>query len=71
MKLKVKENSYTVNPKQDEGKLLVRFDGFDVKPKPRGVKIFKKKYTSVLKRDRRFGVKIQKAKNNKILKQWD
>lgn len=71
MKLKVHETSYTVKPKQDEGKLVVRFDRFTVKPKPRGVKIYESKYTSVLKHDRRYGVKIQKVKNDKILKQWD
>ena len=71
MKLKVKETAYTVKPKQDEGKLVVRFDQFTVKPKPRGVKIYEGKLTAVLKHDRRSGVKIQKVKNDKILKQWD
>lgn len=71
MKLKVKETSYSVKPKQDEGKLVVRYDSFTVKPKPRGVKIYQDKLTSVLKHDRRSGVRIQKVKNNKILKQWD
>jgi hypothetical protein len=71
MKLKVKETSYGVKPKQSEGKLVVRFDRFTVKPKPRGVKIYLGKLTSVLKHDRRSGVKIQKSANNKILKQWD
>jgi hypothetical protein len=71
MKLKVKETAYTVKPKQDEGKLVVRFDRFTVKPKPRGVKIYEGKLTAVLKHDRRSGVKIQKVRNNKILKQWD
>jgi hypothetical protein len=71
MKLKVKETSYAANPKQDEGKLLVRYHQFTVKPKPRGVKIYQDKLTAVLKHDRRIGVLIQKVKNNKILKQWD
>jgi len=71
MKLKVKETSYSVKPKQDEGKLLVRYDSFTVKPKPRGVKIYEGKLTTVLKHDRRSGVRIQKVKNNKILNQWD
>jgi hypothetical protein len=35
------------------------------------VKIYEDKLTAVLKHDRRSGVKIQKVKNNKILKQWD
>jgi hypothetical protein len=42
-----------------------------VKPKPRGVKIYQDKLTTVLKHDRRSGVRIQKVQNNKILKQWD
>jgi hypothetical protein len=71
MKLKIKEISYSVKPKQDEGKLVVRFDRFTMKPKPRGVKIYESKLTTVLKHDRRSGVRIQKVKNNKILKQWD
>ena len=71
MKLKVKETAYTVKPKQDEGKLVVRFDRFTVKPKPRGVQIYEDKLTAVLKHDRRSGVEIQKVKNDKILKQWD
>ena len=71
MKLKVKETAYTVKPKQDEGKLVVRFDRFTVKPKPRGVKIYEGKLTAVLKHDLRSGVKIQKVRNNKILKQTD
>jgi hypothetical protein len=71
MKLKVKETSYAANPKQDEGKLLVRYDQFTVKPKPRGVKIYQDKLTTVLKHDRRSGVRIQKQKNTTILKQWD
>jgi len=71
MKLKVKETSYSVKPKQDEGKLVVQYDAFTVKPKPRGVKIYEGKLTTVLKHDRRSGVQIQKVKNNKILKQWD
>ncbi len=71
MKLKVKETSYIVKPKQDEGKLLVRYDQFTVKPKPRGVKIYEDKLTAVLKHDRRSGVRIQKQKNTTILKQWD
>lgn len=71
MKIKVKETAFTVKPKQDEGKLIVRQDSFTVKPKPRGVKVYKNKSASVLKHDRRFGVQIQKVKNNKILKQWD
>jgi len=71
MKLKVKETSYSVKPKQDEGKLLVRYNSFSVKPKHRGVKIYEGKLTTVLKHDRRSGVRIQKVKNNKILNQWD
>ena len=71
MKLKVKNTVFTVKPKQDEGKLVVRFDRFTVKPKPRGVKIYESKMTSVLKHDRRYGVKIQKVNTSKILKQWD
>ena len=71
MKLQVNETSYTVKPKQTEGKLVVRFDEFSVQPKPRGVKLFKKKSTSVLKTDERTGVRIEKRKTNKIVKQWD
>ena len=71
MKLKVKQFYFTVKPKQDEGKLLVRFDQFTIKPKPHGVVIQKKRIVSVIKHDRRYGVRIQKVKNDKILKQWD
>jgi len=71
MKLKVKNTEFTVKPKQSEGKLVVRFDRFTVKPKPRGVKIYKGKLTTVLKHDRRSGVKIEKTQTNKILKQVD
>lgn len=71
MKLKVKETDYTVKPKQEEGKFVVRFDRFTVKPKSRGVKIYEDKLTAVLKHDRRYGVRIQKQKKTTILKQWD
>jgi hypothetical protein len=71
MKLKVKETAYTVKPKQAEGKLVVRYNTFTVKPKPRGVQIYKNDLASVLKHDRRYGVRIQKQKTTIILKQWD
>lgn len=71
MKLKIQETSYTIKPKQVEGKLVVGFDVFTVKPKPRGVRIYNNEKTSVLKHDRRYGVKIQKVKSYKILKQTD
>lgn len=71
MKLKIKDYFLTAKPKQNEGKLVVRFDRFTVKPKERGVKIYLGKLTSVLKHDRRFGVRIEKTIKNKILKQWD
>ena len=71
MNLKVKETSYSVKPKQDEGKLVARFDRYDIKPKARGVKIYKSKLTGVLKCDRRYGVKIQKQKLVRMLHQWD
>lgn len=71
MKLKIQETSYTIKPKQVEGKLVVGFDVFTVKPKPRGVRIYTNEQTSVLKQDRRCGVKIQKVKSYKILKQTD
>jgi hypothetical protein len=71
MKLKVKETAYTVKPKQTEGKLVVRYSVFTVKPKPRGVQIYKNNLASVLKHDRRYGVRIQKQKNTLILKQTD
>lgn len=71
MKLKVRETDFTVKPKQTEGKLVVRFSVFSVKPKHRGVKIYKDSSTSVLKNDRRYGVRIQKQKKTTILKQWD
>lgn len=71
MKLKVKETAYTVRPKQTEGKVLVVYDVFTVKPKPRGVQVYKNILASVLKTDRRTGVRIQKQKNSIILKQWD
>ena len=71
MKLKVKETSYSAKPKQDEGKLLVRYDTFTVRSKHLGVKIYEGKLTTVLKHDRRSGVRIQKVKTDKILNQWD
>ena len=71
MRLKVKEISFTVKPKQTEGKLVAGYNDFTVKPKPRGVKIWKQPQTSVLKHNRRYGVKIKKLKNTTILKQWD
>lgn len=71
MKLKVKETSYTVKPKQAEGKLVVGYGVFSVKPKPRGVRIYSNSMSSVLKHDRRSGVRIQKQKKTTILKQMD
>ena len=71
MNLKVKETSYSVKPKQDEGKLVARFERYDIKPKARGVKIYKNKLTAVLKHDRRYGVKIQKQKLVRMLHRWD
>jgi len=71
MRIKVKETAFTVKPKQAEGKLLVRNDEWTVKPKPHGVAIYENKFKSVLKHDRRYGVKIQKVNTSKILKQWD
>jgi hypothetical protein len=71
MKLKVKETTYTVKPKQTEGKLVVSYNVFTVNPKSRGVQIYKSVFSSVLKTDRRTGVQIQKQKNSIILKQWD
>ena len=71
MKLKAKEAVYSVKPKQSEGKLLVRVDRYTVKPKHGGAKIYENQGLTVLKMDRRCGVKIQKNKAVKILKQWD
>ena len=71
MKLKVREIDFIVKPKQIEGKLVLRFSDFKVKPKPRGVKIYKHSSTSVVKHDRHYGVKIQKQNKTTILKQTD
>jgi hypothetical protein len=71
MKLKVKETAYSVKPKQAEGKLVVGYNTFTVKPKPRGVQIYKNDLSFVLKHDRRSGVRIQKQNTTTILKQWD
>jgi hypothetical protein len=71
MKLKVKEFVYSVKPKQTEGKIIVDSLEYSVRPKPSGVKIRKKPNTYALKHDRQTGVRIQKSKNSKILKQAD
>jgi len=71
MKLKVKETSYTVKPKQTEGKLVVGYDKFILNLKPRGVRIYKTRLSSLLNHDRQYGVKIKKQKNITILKQMD
>ena len=68
MKLKVRETSYTVKPKQDEGKLLVRYDEFTVKPKPEGVKIYRTKSRLVLKIDARTGVQLHRVAYSSVLK---
>lgn len=71
MKLKIKETTHKTKPKQTEGKLIAKDNSFRVKPKPLGVNIYKNTISSVLKNDRRVGVRIEKQKITTILKQQD
>jgi hypothetical protein len=67
-KLVVQDYRYSVKPKQTEGKLLVLGSGFVVKPKPDGVKIYRTKNRSVLKRDSRSGAKVYREAYSSVLK---
>lgn len=68
MKIKVLEQDITVAPKQTEGKVVVLFFDHSVKPKPNGVVVQKHRIKSVLKTDRRIGVRVQKKSFSRVLK---
>jgi hypothetical protein len=68
MKLKITENDFRIRPKQSEGKLVVGGDDHIVKPKSRGVQLFKNPKTFVVKCDRRSGVRMEKLKNSVVCK---
>jgi len=67
MKLKVKETSYGVKPKQSEGKLVVGLDRFSVKPKQTEGKlcVLREVFTVKPKPD---GVKVYRTKTRSVLK---
>lgn len=71
MKIKVKESSYTVKPKQREGKVLVQYKDFTTKPKPSGIILQDKNYKYVLKTDEMSGTVLTKKNYTKIVKQND
>jgi hypothetical protein len=71
MKILIKEFSWSLKPKQVEGKIVPKRVEFTVKPKPSGVILQKYVMSSVCKQDARCGVSIQKISDNKILKQND
>lgn len=71
MKVKVKEESYTIKPKQREGKVIVRHEDFTTRPKPSGIVLQDKKYKYVLKTDEICGTILTRKNYTKIVKQND
>lgn len=67
MKLKVKETSYGVKPKQSEGKLVVGLDRFSVNPKQTEgkLRVLREAFTVKPKPD---GVKVYRTKTRSVLK---